>query len=299
VQAEVTSINRDAPWILYCRQAWLEILFYTYADAPARRFFSNLSALFVAAGLLSTIRQVKEMDGINKAALQRMKLSLLLILVVPITRCLLSFETSTTLSSSPADASNIISKVAFYLFQLLPELIVCLITATTDYRTLCDTGRWGDYPRARVENGLPAKPAWLAVAAHFFGRRPRLLEIFVLRMRHRRMASQARRLHEYGYNPESSSYDDGEKLLPNGSSFGWKSSTDLQVLDETHHPSKEDAEKQSIRTAWSFPSSNYSGSAGSQASSQATMGSKSSLIADVNLWTPRLLTAFSFDADGR
>jgi hypothetical protein len=279
------------------------IIFYTYADVLARRFFSNLTALVVAAALLSTIRRVKEMEGINKAALQRMKLSLLLILVIPITRCLLSFETSTTLSSSPSDASNIISKVTFYLFQLLPELIVCLITAITDYRTLCDTGSWGDYPRARVEKGLPAKPAWLGIAGYFFTpwRWPRLLRNFILRMQRRRMerATQARRLHEYGYKPESSSYDDAEKLLSTGTSFGWKSSTDLPDPNETQHALKADAEKQSIRTAWSFPSSNGSGSAGSQTSSRATIGSKSSLIADVNLWTPRLLTAFSFDADGR
>ena len=251
------------------------------------------------------------MEGINKAALQRMKLSLLLILVIPITRCILSFETSTTLSSSPLDASNIISKVTFYLFQLLPELVVCLITAKTDYRTLCDTGTWGDYPRARVEKGLPAKPAWLTIVGSFFApwRWPSLLGNFIFRMQRRRMerTSQARRLHEYGYKPESSSYDDGEKLLPDGSSFEWKSSTNLQWnsptnlqdLDETHFPSKGDTEKQSIRTAWSFSSSNRSSSASSQASSQATIGSKSSLIADINLWMPRLPTAFSFDADDR
>jgi hypothetical protein len=243
------------------------------------------------------------MEGINKAALQRMKLSLTLILFIPVTRCLLAFETSNTLTTSPLDASNIISKIAFYCFQLLPELVVCLITATTDYKTLCDTGKWGDWPRSRIEKGLPSTPTWLKNFGLCLApwRWPRLLVNFILQWQRRRMdrASQARRLKEYGYQPGSSSYEHGEKLLPNGSSFGWDSSTSLRDLEGVRHSLKDDAEKQSIKTAWSSPSSNRSGFTGSQASSQATMGSKSSLISDVNLWTPRLLTAFSFDADGR
>lgn len=256
-----------------------------------------MSLIVVAGLLLSTSRRLREVDGINKAALKRINLSLSLISLVPISRCLLSFETSTTLSTSPQDAGNIISKVAFYLFQLLPELAVCFITATTDYKTLCDTGRWGDYPRARVEKGLPPKPAWAIALGSFFTpcTWPRLLANWVLRMRSQRAIRR-----EYGHKSEFSSHQDREKLLPGGSSIGWRSFVDLEELeDERPRIPGGDTEKESTRTVWSFSSSSPSGRGGSETSSNFTISSRSSLIEDVNLWTPRLPTAFTFDVDNR
>lgn len=253
-------------------------------------------ALLIASALLSKIHSIRDVEGINKAALKRMKTTIIILLFVPLSRCFLSFETSTTLSASPADAEfgTIMFKVTFYVLQILPELAACLITAVTDYKALCDTGLWGDWPRWRVECGLPTQPRSITILLYLFmpWNWPRLL---TAHKEDQKQTTQEKRLHEYGFKCNPLSYDDGEKLLPNTSSVGWQSSINLSDLGRGPHipTAVPDVEKQSIMTEVSFSSSNKSSSWGSKTSSVDNVGSKSSLVVDVNLWRPRFPAGLS------
>lgn len=274
IQSVLQAHKGGADWLLYCR------------------FFGNLVAVFIAATLLSKLHSIKGMDGINKVALRRMRSTLIIILFIPLGRCFLSFDTATTLSASPVDSDprSIISKITFYAFQLLPELTACLITAPTDYKALCDTGMWMDWPRWRVESGLPAKHPCIAILQCIVT--PwKWYRLVASRMcdKNKQQASQENRLHEYGFNNDPLSYEDGEKLLPHKSSIGWQSSLNLSSAGKSQRSSL-DVERQSIQTEMTFASSDHSSSSGSQVSSG---DSKSSLVADVNLWTPRFPTVFS------
>ena len=260
--------------------------------------------LFLASATLSMIHYLKDVEGINQQALKRFKVTMILVLFIPLSRCFLSFETATTLSASPADLkpAAIISKVAFYLLQITPELAACLITAFTDYKALCDTGVWGDWPRWRVEDGKPTKPKFFTILQCIFTpwKWRRLLSS---QMSDRgRQRNQEARLHEYDFKPDPLSYDEGgEKLLHNSSSsFGWQSSENLSTLDWNQRLGirPADLETQSIQTEVSFPLSDAS-SWGSKASSTGSVRSDSSLVTDVSLWKPQIPDAFSLDAESR
>jgi len=264
--------------------------------------------VFVVASLLTTLHQLKELDGISKPALQRMKITLIIILFIPLSRCTLSFQTATTSTSSATDPGTITDKVFFYFLQLLPEVTACLITAFTDYKTLCDVGKWGDYPRRRMEEGKPEYPGWFTIFARLFTpwQWQRLLVQYIVTRQAKRAQENPldHRLQEYGL--KSVPYEDRRTLLITPNSSGWQSSVELTNLGKSDGWSEIDAEKPRHILEWPVSSNNPSGSSSSQASTIGTMTSKvshssqkSSLISDVKLWTPRLPAAFSFDADGR
>lgn len=234
----------------------------------------------------------KKVENINQTAIRRIKLTLSILLVIPLFRAAVSFRTGTTLASSPQSA--IPAKVAFYLLQLLPEMAACLITTCTDYRTLCDTGIWGDHPRHRVENGQPAIPTTLTILGQIF--RPWKWAAIILAWKLRREKKQKLPPRPSGLFLD----DDREKLLPsNSSSVGWQSSMALSTTGGVIS-SQIDEEKQSLR---SDPSSTYSKEWSSFGSNTTITESKSAeqigadphtFIIDVKLWRPRLLPAFSY-----
>lgn len=219
------------------------------------------------------IYRLQDVQGVNRAALQRMKITLAAVSLVPLSHCFLSFDTATTLATSPVDPSTIASKLVFYLLQLSPELFACLLTAITNYRVLCDTGMWGDWPRSRVERGLPANLRVFAIIAYYLTprRESHLLAACIRRIR------RIRRNRRDQYVVGSLPHEDTQKLLPNTPSMTWQSTTHLSNLG--------DAEKQSVWTEWSFSSADQSVSRDSQTSSSQ---SHESLITDVGLWRPRL-----------
>jgi hypothetical protein len=231
----------------------------------------------------------KSVENINQTAIRRSKLTLSILLVIPLFRATVSFRTATTLSSSPPSA--IPAKVAFYLFQLLPEMAACLITACTDYRTLCDTGIWGDHPRRRVEAGKPATPKAITILALIF--RPWKWTAFIPARTFQREMKQKSLPHPSGLFLD----DDREKLLPiNSSSVGWQSSLVLSTT-ATVTSSQADEEKRSGASStysrgWSSFGSNTTIT---ESKNRDQIGaSQGTLITDVKLWRPHLPPAFSY-----
>ncbi|PVF96728.1 hypothetical protein CPB86DRAFT_786656 [Serendipita vermifera] len=129
------------------------------------RFFVNLLSFFLAVGLYCTFHRFREVEGINLAALQRLKLTICLLTFVPLFRSTVSFRTVTL--DNPNPISSIGPKVAFYCFQLLPELSAMVITTHTDYRNMCDTDTWGDLSRDRRENRHHKSKFWVVMAYIF------------------------------------------------------------------------------------------------------------------------------------
>lgn len=214
--------------------------------------------------------------------------SLKVLMIIPVFRASVSMRTATTLSTSPPSALP--AKVSFYLFQILPELVVCAIVVFTDYRNLCDTGSWGDYPRRRTENGLPPRPGWFSILHLIFApwQWPRVLGSWIIRKREKKEQIQS--------EPTGLFIDDTREK-----SFRTLSYSRRQSLADssTLSPAQMDAEKQSIR---SKPMSIYSRGwstfgGGSLDTSTDRIESKmplpSPLITDVNLWRPRLPQGFS------
>lgn len=189
-------------------------------------------------------------------------------------------RTATTLSTSPPSALP--AKVAFYIFQALPELVACAIVVFTDYRSLCDTGSWGDYPRRRIENGLPPRPGWFNVLHLIFApwRWPRFLGSWIIRRREKKEQAQS--------EPSGLFIDDTrEKSFRTLSYSRRQSLADLSILSPSHM----DAEKQSIRMSiYSRGWSTFGGGL-SDTSTDKSESLPPPLITDVNLWRPRMFSS--------
>jgi hypothetical protein len=250
-------------------------------------------SLMATCGLFSMLYRFQKVENINHTAIRRIKLTLSILLVIPLFRAAVSFRTATSRVSSPPSA--IPAKVAFYLLQLLPEMVACLITVNTDYRTLCDTGVWGDQPRHRVENGQPAIPPTIVILGQIV--RPWRWSSLILAWKLQREKKQ-----NLPPTPPGLFLDDDREKLPlpsNSSSTDWQSTIVLSPAGSVFS-SQTDEEKQSIR---SEPTSTYSkgwSSFGSNTTvteskngEQIGAGSHNTLITDVKLWRPRLPPAFS------
>lgn len=268
-QSELCGRTENGTWVLYFR------------------LLGNLIGFFSVIYLLSMVHRLHDLEGINKLALRRIKLTLVAIFFIPLTRSFQSVTTSTTLSTSPLDSDTIIFKTVFYTCQLLPELIACFITSITDYRTLCDTGPWGDWTRRRVENGQPNTLSKSKILAHYFTlwRAPRLLKAYIRKIRGTHQDDQD--IHMQGPLIREHS----QKPSRNISRVNPEPAIILSKLDDSRSLiAALDTDKESIWTESSGFSSKQKIHPGSQASAQS---SHSSLVEDINLWRPRFPRAFS------
>lgn len=264
------------------------LYYFTSSPAPTSNhhcsFFGNLATLIVIASLLAMVYRVKgEVEHLNPTAVQRIKLTLTILLFVPLFRSTVSFRTSTSTTSSPPSALP--AKIAFYLFQLLPELLSCLITACTDYRGLCDTGKWGDHPRWRAEHGMSEMPRWFVTLGHIFcpWKWPGLI----------RARSQREEQNATIQSSASTLYSNGdcEKVLPNLSIDKWQSSIETSTVFSSQLDEKESIRSQPLSTSsrtWSAFDSSKSIISDSMPAGTKLPATPSPLITDVKLWRPRL-----------
>lgn len=258
--------------------------------------------------------RITNIEAINKKAVRRLHASAFrkfiylriqgacaevvpVLMVIYTFRSAVSRRMSASLLTSPASALP--ARIAFYICQLLPELIVLGICAITDYRQISDTGMWGDYPRRRIEQGLsPRSPFFLVMRIVFSPWQwQRVVYNWIRRWRERRAQARAQSQSQAQIPPLF--YDDTrEKSFMSLSHSRRQSTTDLSTI----RPSQVDIEKQST---WSVPISNYSrGWTVLGGSSCSASGDKpevkeslptppAPLVTDVNLWRPRLPPGFS------
>lgn len=253
----------------------------------AFRFCANCAILFAMIGLLSMVHKQKDIESINIVALKRQRMALSFLVIVPIFRAATSFQTIPSLTAS---SSRVPTKLFFYLCQLLPELIACSITILTDYRNLVDTGIHGDWPRSRIERGLPVIPPFLyAIGLMFMPWKWRLWSCI----------SARKQMREARIERERAMVEERERLLPIRSSAGWASSIELSTLGGTPSSSSTmQVSNQEKTSAWPATPSRSSLKTSSSSSSYKTSASStthvSKLVTEVNLWRPSLPSAFSF-----
>ncbi|KAG8825985.1 hypothetical protein FRC19_010064 [Serendipita sp. 401] len=256
------------------------------------RFALNILSLFIAGGVLSWMHRLKYVDNINPIVKHRLVISTTIILLVPLYRAATSFRMVSTDALSPP--SSIPPKIAFYLCQLLPELICCTISYMTDFRNMADTGTWGDSPRKRIEQGLAETPRFITYLKYFFmpWKLPKLLCKGVKSV-WRKWKTRRGRLDE----TLDSMTEDREKLLPNASSIGWESSLELQSIGTgpTTPQLGRDLEKASVVS--SYPMTLKTQNLISSSSTVRSYSSRSipaqPLVHDIHLWKPRLPSSFS------
>jgi hypothetical protein len=193
-------------------------------------------ALLLAVGLLASIYQIKAVEGINVRMVNRVKMTIGIIAIVPLFRACDGFRTATTLSTAPS--ASIPGKVAFYLFQLIPELVACLICVRTDWRGELDTGGWGDSPRQRIEAGKKPQTRFGAIFKVFLSpwRWPVLFVRGMLTLNRiirarikRRNQQDEENSNEYRYNEyeKLTAREVREKLPSTPTASGWQSTNDL------------------------------------------------------------------------
>jgi hypothetical protein len=81
----------------------------------------------------------------------------MMIFLVLVYRCIVSFAATNDLTRSGNDPLATISKVFFYLAQLPLELAICWDHAITDYRAVVDAGARGDAQREKLEIGKKSR----------------------------------------------------------------------------------------------------------------------------------------------
>jgi len=107
--------------------------------------------------VLGSIRAEREVTSLKIELARTFRQQAMMIFLVFVYRCIVSFASANDLTHPTNDPLATISKVFFYLIQLPLELAICLDHASTDYRTVVDTGATGDLPRKARENGKQAR----------------------------------------------------------------------------------------------------------------------------------------------
>ena len=103
--------------------------------------------------VLRSIRAEREVASLKIELARTLRRQAMMILLVFIYRCVVSFASTNDLTHPTNDPLATISKLFFYLIQLPMELAICWNHASTDYRTVVDAGATGDLPRKSRENG--------------------------------------------------------------------------------------------------------------------------------------------------
>lgn len=127
------------------------------------RFIGNFAGVVQCLALLwSTYWCERNIKTLDRRFTRFVRRSAFILLFVPISRCTVSLFTfapppastlynEVLLHASSNTGPALASKILLYLFQIIPELIVCTIHARCDLRGFCDAGVWGDYEAGNAE----------------------------------------------------------------------------------------------------------------------------------------------------
>ena len=107
--------------------------------------------------MLASIRAEREVASLKVELARTFRRQATMIFLVFSYRCVVSFASTNDLTRPTNDPLATISKAFFYLIQLPLELAICWNHASTDYRTVVDSGARGDLPRKARENGKKAR----------------------------------------------------------------------------------------------------------------------------------------------